>query len=242
MRVLAIVHEEHAGPGVFGEAVRARGGTLDEWMVPTTPEPPADPLGYDAVLVLGGAMNVDEGEKHGWIGAERGLLGELIERRVPLLGLCLGGQMVAAAAGAVPRRARRPEIGWHRVELTAEGRDDPLLGPLAPAFEAFQWHSYEFPLPPGAVALARSEVSLQACRIGELAWAIQFHPEVTATDAAHWIDDYESNADAVRIGVDPTALALETEAKIGAFNDLGRALCGRWLDVAGGRPLASAPR
>lgn len=177
-------------------------------------------------------MNVDEGDEYGWIGSERGLLGRLLERRVPLLGLCLGGQMVAEAAGAVPRRAARPEIGWHPVALTEAGREDPVLGPLAPGFEAFQWHSYEFPLPPGAVALARSDVSLQAARIGELAWAIQFHPEVSAADALHWIDDYGSDADAVRIGVDPTALALETEAKIGAFNDLGRALCGRWLDVA----------
>ncbi len=154
---------------------------------------------------------------------------------MPLIGLCLGGQMVAAAAGGVPRRAARPEIGWHPVELTDEGRADPLLGPLAPDFEAFQWHSYEFPLPPGAVALARSDVSLQAARIGELAWAIQFHPEVSAADALAWIDDYETDADAVRIGVDPTALALETEAKIAAFNQLGRDLCGRWLDVAAAR-------
>ena len=79
------------------------------------------------------------------------------------------------------------------------------------------------------------DVSLQAARIGELAWAIQFHPEVSAADALHWIDDYETDADAVRIGVDPTALALETEAKIGAFNQLGRDLCGRWLDVAAAR-------
>jgi hypothetical protein len=85
------------------------------------------------------------------------------------------------------------------------------------------------------VALARSDVSLQAARIGELAWAIQFHPEVSAADALGWIDDYETDADAVRIGVDPTALALETEAKIAAFNQLGRDLCGRWLDVAAAR-------
>jgi len=66
----------------------------------------------------------------------------------------------------------------------------------------------------------------KAARIGELAWAIQFHPEVSAADALHWIDDYETDADAVRIGVDPTALALETEAKIGTFNQLGRDLFG----------------
>ncbi len=232
MRVLAIVHQTDAGPGVFAEAIAERGGVLDEWLLPESPEPPADPLGYDAVFVLGGSMNVDQEDRYAWIGTERGLLGRLIERRVPLMGLCLGGQMVAAAAGAVPRRAPRPEIGWHPVELTAEGRDDPLLGPLAPSFEAFQWHSYEFPLPPGAVPLARSEVSLQAARIGEAAWALQFHPEVSAADALHWIDDYETDPDAVRIGIDPTALALETEAKIGDFNELGRDICRRWLDLS----------
>lgn len=231
VRVLAIVHQTDAGPGVFGEAIRERGALLDEWLLPESAEPPADPLGYDAVFVLGGSMNVDQEDRHEWIGAERGLLGRLLERHVPLIGLCLGGQMVAAAAGAVPRRAPRPEIGWHSVELTTEGRGDPLLGPLAPSFEAFQWHSYEFPLPPGAVALARSEVCLQACRIGEAAWGMQFHPEVSAADALRWTADFETDADAVRIGIDPTSLAIETAAKIGSFNELGRDICRRWLDV-----------
>jgi GMP synthase (glutamine-hydrolysing) len=235
VRVLAIVHQIDAGPGVFGEAIAAHGDSLEEWLLPESAQPSADPLDYDAVFVLGGSMNVDQEDRHEWLGTERGLLGRLIERRVPLIGLCLGGQMVAAAAGAVPRRAPRPEIGWHQVEVTEAGRNDPLLALLAPTFEVFQWHSYEFPLPPGAVALARSEVSLQACRIGEVAWAIQFHPEVSAADALCWIEDYESDEDAVRIGIDPTALAIETEAKIGAFNDLGRDLCRRWLDLAAAR-------
>jgi GMP synthase-like glutamine amidotransferase len=235
VRVLAIVHQTDAGPGVFGEAIRGRGGTLEEWLLPESPEPPGDPLDYDAVFVLGGSMNIDEGKRYEWIGTERGLLGRLLEHQVRLMGLCLGGQMVAAAAGAVPRRAARPEIGWHTVELTKAGREDPVLGPLAPRFEVFQWHSYEFPVPPGAVALARSEVCLQAARIGEVAWAIQFHPEVSAADALRWTEDFETDPDAVRIGVDPTALALEIEAKIGAAGDLGRDICRRWLDVAAAR-------
>lgn len=232
MRVLAIVHQRDAGPGVFAEAIAAAGGQLDEWTLAERPEPPFDPLGYDAVLVLGGAMNVDEGERHGWIATEEALLRKLLACEMPLLGLCLGGQLLAAAAGAQPRRASRPEIGWHQVEVTAEGANDPLLGPLAPAFEAFQWHSYEFPLPPGAVPLARSENCLQACRLGERAWALQFHPEVSAADAHHWIEDYRADPDAVRIGIDPTVLRPETEAKIGAFNQLGRELCSRWLRIA----------
>jgi GMP synthase (glutamine-hydrolysing) len=230
--VLAIVHQPEAGPGVFAEAIAAAGGEIDNWLLPATPEPPADPLGYDAVLVLGGAMNVDQEESHRWLAGEKALLAELLRRERPLLGLCLGSQLVAEAARARPRRAAHPEIGWHRVELTPAGAADPLLSPLAPAAEVFQWHSYEFPLPPGAVALARSEVCLQAARVGEAAWAIQFHPEVTAADARHWIEDYRSDPDAVATGIDPVALRMETEGKIGAFNELGRGICARWLQAA----------
>lgn len=232
MRVLAIVHQRDAGPGVFAEAIDEAGAALDEWTLAERPQPPADPLGYDAVLVLGGAMNVDEGGRHGWIAEEEALLRELLARDVPLLGLCLGGQLLAQAAGAEPRRASRPEIGWYRVEVTPEGENDPLLGPLAPSFEAFQWHSYEFPLPPKAISLARSEVCLQAARLGERAWALQFHPEVSRADALHWVDDYRSDPDAIRIGIDPPVLGPETEAKIGGFNELGWDLCLRWLRTA----------
>jgi GMP synthase (glutamine-hydrolysing) len=235
VRVLAIVHQRDAGPGVFAEAIGECGAELDSWLVPEEPDPPADPLGYDAVLVLGGAVHPDQDAGNLWLARERGLLEELLERGVPLLGLCLGGQLVAAAAGAAPRRASRPEIGWHPVRLGAAGREDPLLSSLAPGFEAFQWHSYEFPLPPGAVALAESDVCLQACRVGDAAWAIQFHPEVSATDARTWIDDYRSDEDAVRIGLDPQALRAETDAKIAAFNQLGRDLCRRWLDLVTAR-------
>jgi GMP synthase-like glutamine amidotransferase len=232
MRILAIVHQSDAGPGVFAEAILDRGESLDIWTPAEEVEPPADPLGFDGVIALGGAAHPDQGGRNAWMAAERGLLVELLAQRVPTLGVCLGAQLLAAAAGAEPSRAGRPEIGWHRVELTPEGRRDPVLSVLPTGFDAFQWHSYEFPLPAGAAALAESDVCLQACRVGEAAWAIQFHAEVDAADALSWIDDYRSDEDAVRIGIDPVALRAETEAKIEAFNRLGRDLCGRWLDAA----------
>src|SRR5262249_15012987 len=156
VRVLAIVHQRDSGPGVFGETIHEAGARLEEWAPAERAEPPADPLGYDAVLTLGGGMNVDEEDRHPWLADERALLEELIARGVPLLGLCLGGQLVAEAAGAEPCRAARPEIGWCELELMPRGRDDPLLGCLERRFEAFEWHSYEFPLPPGAVPLVRN--------------------------------------------------------------------------------------
>src|SRR5215218_8380637 len=127
MRALAIVHQPDAGPGVFADAIRARSVELDQWMIPDA-APPADPLGYDAVLTFGGAMHADQEDRHPWLQDEKSLLAELVERGVPLLGMCLGCQLLGEAAGAPARRARLPEIGWHEVELTAEGTQDRVIG------------------------------------------------------------------------------------------------------------------
>ncbi len=118
--------------------------------------------------------------------------------------------------------------------MTPAGRRDPLIGPLAPRFEAFQWHSYEFLLPPGATPLARSGACLQAYRIGD-AWGIQFHAEVTRDDAEAWIADYRSDEDAVRIGVDPEALRQRTGRAIDGWNEVGRGLCERFVDAVATR-------
>jgi GMP synthase (glutamine-hydrolysing) len=230
MRALAIVHQPDAGPGVFADAMRSRGVELDEWLIADGPAP-ADPLGYDAVLTFGGAMHADQEDGHPWLADEKALLARLIELRIPLLGMCLGCQLVAEAAGAMARRASTPEIGWHEVELTPGAADDPLLGGLPSRFDAFQWHSYEAELPPGATALARSPVCLQAFRLDGPAWGIQFHAEVSSTDAEHWIDDYRGDPDAVRMGLDPEALRRETRERIAQWSELGRALCGRFVDA-----------
>jgi GMP synthase (glutamine-hydrolysing) len=229
MRLLAISHQREAGPGVFGEAITEAGHALDLWYRAETDRPPADPLGYDGVLTFGGAMHADQESEHRWLAGEKALLRELLQRRAPVMAVCLGAQLLVEAAGGTAVRASRPEIGWFDVEVTANGSVDPVMGPLAPEFEAFEWHSYECRLPKAAVVLARTQVCVQAYRLGARAWGIQFHAEVSAADAAHWVDDYRSDEDAVRIGVDPAALRAETDAKIAAFNQLGRDLCARWL-------------
>ena len=225
---------------MFAQAIAARGARLDEWHVAEAPDPPADPFGYDAVMTFGGSMHPDSDGEHAWMAPQKELLRRLFEAGMPLLGACLGHQLLGAALGAVPGRASEPEIGWHPVEVTPEGVEDPLIGPLAPSFEAFQWHSYEIPLPPGAIALATSPVSLQAWRAGEAAWGIQFHAEVSAADADSWIDDYRSDPDAVRIGLDPEALRSETRPRMEAWNQLGREMCVRFLEAAAARAETTA--
>lgn len=229
MRVLTVVHQRDAGPGVFAEEMAANGVEALTWL-PAEAEPvPPDLLDHDAVIVLGGAMHVDQEDRCPWLKAEKEALRDLLEAGTPLLGVCLGSQLLGEAAGARPGRAAEPEIGWHEVEQTPAALTDPLIGGLPQRFEAFQWHSYEVPLPPGAIALARSRVCLQAYRVGEAAWGIQFHAEVGDADAELWIRDYRSDEDAVAIGIEPEPLSAETAAKIGAWNALGRALCGRFL-------------
>jgi GMP synthase-like glutamine amidotransferase len=233
MRVLAILHQPDCGPGVFAEAISAAGAQLDCWLITQAPAPPCDPHDYGAVLTLGGAMHADQDSQHPWLGREKALLAELLERGVALLGVCLGAQLLAEAAGASARRASSPEIGWYQVRTSDEALDDPLIGPLAPDFAALEWHSDEFPLPPGAVSLARSSTCLQAYRLEPAAWGIQFHAEVTAPDLESWIDDYRSDPDAVAAQLDSEAFRARTGQEIEAWNALGRGLCDRFLAAAG---------
>jgi GMP synthase (glutamine-hydrolysing) len=232
MRVLSIVHQEDAGPGVFAEALAGQGVEHDRWHIPEEPDPPPGLHDYDAVMTFGGAMHIDQADRHDWLEREEEILRELIERGTPLIGACLGAQLLCAAAGGAVERMREPEIGWVDVEVLAEGEEDPLLAPLAPRFPAFQWHSYACVPPGDAVVVARSEQCAQAFRIGERAWGIQFHAEVSAADAEHWLDDWRSDEDAVRIGLEVDRIRAETQEGIAAWNELGRALAGRFLAQA----------
>jgi len=187
VKVLAISHERDAGPGVFAEAVSAAGADLDVWHRAETDDLPAAADTYGAVITFGGAMHVDQGEAHRWIPSEIEFLEGLLGRQVPVLGVCLGAQLLTVAAGGEARRAREPEIGWRDVTVTAAGEADPVLGRLTPGFEAYEWHSYECLPPAGATVLATSDACVQAFRIGESSWGIQFHAEVTAETVADWL-------------------------------------------------------
>lgn len=218
MKVLAVTHGANVGPGVFADAARAAGHELVTWCVPLDGAPPPD---ADAVLIFGGSMHPDQDEQHPWLAREHDFIAEHLERGTPLLGVCLGAQLVARAAGAGVRPAPEPEVGWLPVERTA---DDPVLAVLPRRFDAFQWHHYTYDLPEGAVELARSDVSTQAFRLGR-AVGIQFHAEVTAHIIESWLADDPADVP------DVAALRRETAERIAEWNRVGRALCGRFLEL-----------
>lgn len=224
MRVLSIVHPGDAGSELFGPLVREVGHRLDERSFANGGPPQPDE--YDAVLVFGGSMHVDQGEQHPWLRAESDWLRQLLAGPTPTLGVCLGSQLLAQAAGALVGPLPAPEIGWHEVELTEAGEADTVLSALPARFEALEWHHYAHELPDGAVALAQSGASLQGFRLGETCWGVQFHPEVTEPQLERWI------ADKSDLPAEPERLRAETRERIGGWNELGRRLCRSFLAAA----------
>jgi GMP synthase-like glutamine amidotransferase len=231
VRVLSIVHEHDAGPGVFADVARERGQEMVEW-IPAQGAPPAAE-GFDAVLVFGGAMHVDQEDGHEWLAAEKQLLRSLLGLGTPALGVCLGAQLLAEVAGGEARRMAQPEIGWTLVELTGQAAADPVLAPLPARFEAFQWHSYQASPPGGALSLARSEACVQAFSLAAAPWwGIQFHAEATRETIAGWIAGYRSDDDAVRAEPNWEALLRQTDQKIARWKEIGVGICTRFLDHA----------
>ncbi|HEX6459414.1 MAG TPA: type 1 glutamine amidotransferase [Thermoleophilaceae bacterium] len=228
MRVVAAVHSDDGGPCLFGEVVRERGHELVEWRPAETP-PPQD---ADAVLVFGGSMHVDQEHTHPWLRDERDWLASLLDRRVPTLGVCLGAEMLANAAGWHVAPMARPEIGWHDVELTPAAPADPVLAGAPARFPAFQWHSYAVSPPEGASVLAVNPACAQAYRVAERAWGIQFHAEVDAATVEQWLEDGADGDDAREVALDAGGVRERTWREIAAWNELGRGLCGRFLELA----------
>jgi GMP synthase (glutamine-hydrolysing) len=227
MHVLSVIHGDEARTELFAPVVQDAGHSLDEWSF-VWGTPPARPLdSYDAVLVFGGAMHADQDAHHPWLREETMWLQQLLHRHQPVLGVCLGVQLLARAAGSwVGPVKGGAEIGWYDVELTDAGTADPVLGALPRSFEALQWHHYTYGLPAGAVELARSETCTQAFRLGDACWGVQFHPEVTRTQLDGWL------LDKVDPPPDAESLRAETPAKIDRWNKLGRTLCGAFLEAA----------
>jgi GMP synthase (glutamine-hydrolysing) len=186
----------------------------------------------DALLIFGGSMHVDQNDEHRWLDPEKVFIREALSRDVPILGVCLGSQLLAEAAGAQPHRIPEPEIGWYDIEITAAGAADPVVGPLAPSVELFEWHHYVAPLPAGAGEIARTPACVQAFLIeGKPAWGLQFHAEVTRSDLFGWLDGWE-NSEAVETAFDPHRIRAASEGRIEEQNEIGRGLAARFLAEA----------
>jgi len=182
MRVVAVIHGPDVGPELLGDVVRAEGHELVEWDAASATAVPEG----DAVIVLGGRQNVGEERAFPWLEREYELVRGWLERGTPLLGVCLGSQTLAHAAGGRVARASAPLAGFYETELTAAGEADPVLGVLPSRFDALNANGHAFEVPPGAVELARTGERSQGFRVGDRAWGVQFHPEVRQEQVLRW--------------------------------------------------------
>ena len=235
MLILSLTHGPLVRSELFGDVARADGHQLEEWSVVDDAEPPRPIEEYDAFFVFGGHMNVDEEDEHPWLVMEDELIRELVARRAPLFGVCLGGQLLAKAAGAHVGRSPEPEAGFVPVTRTDDAARDPIFGALPLVFDVFEAHQYAFQVPAGAVELARSRVCSQAFRVGDSAWGIQFHPEIRLEQVATWL----RNDPAFPNG---EAIVAELRDRIEEWQSFGAALCRAFLAAAGRERSLAAQR
>ena len=192
MSVLILKNVETEGPGTVEEYLKASGLHYSILEPGDVPSSALD--GAGALVVLGGPMGVYEAEEYPHMGAAMKLMGEALKKDIPLLGICLGAQMLAHVLGAkVYKGAQGQEIGWYDITLTPEGMNDPALAAYAGGgggARVFHWHGDTFDIPGGAVRLAGSSMyDAQAFRYGTRAYGLQFHLEVTEGMVADWMRD-----------------------------------------------------
>ena len=236
-RVLVVEHQENAGLGLL-RAGLIDGGAELEIVGPDTGRPvPASLDGYDALIVLGGAMGPTEDDTSPWLPATRALLAAGVEQRVPTLGVCLGAQLlVTATGGHVHTMPEGPEIGLCSVEFTGAAAGDPLFDALSgTSVPVVQWHYLEAErLPERATLLASSAACAhQAFRVGDAAWGVQFHPEALGQTAVEWVE--EDEASLAELGLDGDTVIRGVRDAEPALTEIWSALARRFAAIAASR-------
>jgi GMP synthase-like glutamine amidotransferase len=225
--VLVVQHVAPETSGRIGEALARRGVGVRTIRIDRGDAVPKDLEGAAGLVVMGGPMGVYEAARHPHLTAEIALIERALAADGPVLGVCLGSQLLATALGAKVAATGRMEIGWHDVVLEAAARTDALFAAAPARFSAFHWHGDAFELPSGGQALAASEQTpLQAFRHGARRYGILFHMETTQAIADGMIADF--GHELAGAGVDSAALAAETRARLPSLGAIADAVFDRW--------------
>jgi GMP synthase (glutamine-hydrolysing) len=229
MRVVVLQHVASEGSGAIGAALRARG--IEERVVRTDhgDEVPREPDGAAGLLVMGGPMGVYEADRFPHLRDEIRLIERAVAEGLPVLGVCLGSQLVAAALGARVERARALEIGWRAVRLEEAARTDALLAPCPSSIVPLSWHGDVFELPKGAVPLASSDMTEhQAFRFGGSTWGLLFHMEMDASQIEAMATDFPGDLDAA--GLSRGELLGDVAARLSALGPVAAQVFGAWAE------------
>lgn len=229
--VMVFQHIACETPGIFLDLLRERKRPIETVRLYEGDRVPEDLSHFAGVLVMGGPMSVNDEADYPWLEAEDRLLKEAIAVDLPTLGICLGSQLIAKAAGGGVRRGPRKEIGWYQVRLTPAALRDRLFGGLPETVEVFQWHGEYFDTPPGAVNLASSALyRCQAFAIGKNVYGLLFHLEVTDQMVREWIATFRGELEGVKEYIRPDAILEDLPGRIDVLNQRARTLFSRFCE------------
>jgi GMP synthase (glutamine-hydrolysing) len=232
-KVLIFQHVAHEILGTLNPLLKQRGLRLRYVNFERSPDEQPSLEKYDGLIVLGGHMGVYEAEEHKHIKTEMKLIEQALAKGIPILGICLGAQILAHVLGATVRRSVKKEIGWCDLELTSEGQKDPLLSHFQKTERIFQMHGDTFEIPKSAVHLASSAVCAgQAFRFNDNVYGLQFHLEVDQAMILRWIKNQRHRERMIEgSGVSPDDIERETAERIEHSMNLSRQSFQKFIEL-----------
>ena len=238
-RLLVFQHVAAEPLGSLDRLIRRRGHRIKFVNFERNPEAQPQLDRYRGLIVLGGPMNVEDHAHRAHLLTEMRAIETALKQDKPVLGICLGAQLLAHVLGAPVRRQREAEIGWYQVDTTAAGRADPVLAPLGAGAPLFQWHNYTFEIPQEAQHLAASgSCPNQAFRYGRSAYGFQFHLEANQPLIERWLSTpaYRAELRSAGLGQDEAEIRSRTLGEVAAMEQRAEAVFGEFLDLVG-RPM-----
>ncbi|HRQ65740.1 MAG TPA: gamma-glutamyl-gamma-aminobutyrate hydrolase family protein [Xanthomonadaceae bacterium] len=235
-RILVFQHVAAEPLGTLDPLIRQRGHRIRFVNFEREPEAQPNIDRYRGLIVLGGPMNVDEQAAHPHLATELRLIELALKQEKPVLGICLGAQLLAHVLGAPVQRHAQPEIGWYDLHATAAGREDPVLAPLGDSAPVFQWHGRRFDLPRDAVHLARTEgCDAQAFRHGDRTYGFQFHLEMDLPLIERWLatPGYLRELADSGLGRDADAIRAQSRQHIATMQARADQVFNNFLDLIG---------
>lgn len=235
-KILVFQHVAHEILGTLDPLLRNAGFRIKYVNFERYPDAEPSLEGYEGLIVLGGPMSVDETRDYPFLETEIRLIKDAMQRGFPILGICLGSQLLAKALGAKVKKNPEKEIGWYDVSPTLEGASDPLISGFSGLERIFQWHGDTFELPEGAVRLASSPLcSNQAFRLGENIYGFQFHLEVDEPMIERWLSvpANKEEIEALKGKIDPNVIMQDTPEYIERLKELSDTTFGGFLSLFG---------